>query len=160
MSKRDTDRGHEDRNTDWPVGPSGSYIATGMVCHGMLKAAHDLHIDGRLEGDATCKTVRVGASGAVAGSISGDTVHVAGTVHGDIDAQTLRIQASARVDGDLTVRGNLSIEDGAQVDGTIKMGRQSAADAETAHSATPAPSNGSGSRAGSASQQRAAKGAG
>jgi cytoskeletal protein CcmA (bactofilin family) len=144
LSKRDTRASGDEAERAGIGRHDGSYIGPGTTCQGRMKTAHDLYIDGRLEGDAECKTVTVGETGIVTGSIQGDTVYVAGTVMGDTVAQTLRIRASAKVDGDLTVRGNLSIDDGAQVDGTIKMGRTASEAGDRTQAAAPpsdAPAN-------------------
>lgn len=117
----------EDTELSSPGGKGSSFIAHGTTCQGNLKSEQDIYVDGRLEGDAHCRSITIGKTGFVKGTIIGDTVQVSGSIEGYTVAKTLRVMATAQVNGELTVHGNLSVEDGAQVDGTIKMGKPKSA---------------------------------
>src|SRR5262249_38115221 len=68
-------------------------------------------------------TLIVGETGEIEASIRSKTVAVSGSVTGDIMAATkVVLHKTARVSGNITT-GSLVVEDGAEIDGQIKMGK-------------------------------------
>jgi cytoskeletal protein CcmA (bactofilin family) len=65
-----------------------------------------------------CKSLILGPSGRIKGNISADRATIGGTVEGTVNAVTLIVEKSARVSGDLVYQ-NVSVENGAQVDGRL-----------------------------------------
>ncbi len=104
-----------------PVRGGGlSFIGAEIVVSGNISGNGDLHLDGAIEGDLSCNTLILGPGGRVQGNIQAATATLAGTVQGAVDARSLTVEKSARIAGDLTYE-NLSIENGAQVDGRLKQ---------------------------------------
>lgn len=95
-------------------------IANGTTCTGNLKGDSTIHIDGELEGDIECHSITVGKTGVVKGKVIGENVFVMGRIEGEVITDALRLKDSAQVDGDLTVRGKMSMENGARIDGAIR----------------------------------------
>lgn len=95
---------------------SFSVLGTDVTIDGNISAGVDLHLDGRVNGDVSCKTLVQGVGSVIRGGVSAETARLAGTVEGAISVGDLVIQASARITGDVTY-DKLTIEPGGQVDG-------------------------------------------
>jgi len=95
-----------------------SIIGTGVNVVGNVTAAGDLHLDGTLEGDVSCASFTLGASGRVTGHVKADKAQLAGQVEGTIAVRELVVEASARLSGDLSYE-SVSIATGAHVDGRV-----------------------------------------
>ena len=78
----------------------------------------DLKIVGDLTsaGDIQSRTITVGESALVTGSIVADTVRICGSVNGQIKGQTVTLDKSAKVIGDI-MHQSLAIEPGAFLEG-------------------------------------------
>ncbi len=86
-------------------------------------------IAGRVTGTVRASLVEVRKGGVVLGGLEADEATVHGRVEGDIDIQRrLAIAANAVIDGEVRTE-RLMMEEGGRVNGTIRMGRQSEADA-------------------------------
>ena len=83
-----------------------------------------VRIDGRFRGEISSEnTLIVGETGEIEASIRSKTVAVSGSVTGDIIAATkVVLHKTARVFGNIQT-GSLVVEDGAEIDGSIKMGK-------------------------------------
>src|SRR5262245_40481944 len=117
---------------DYPA-PSGSssgsgglsaFIDQGSGLEGKLTFKDTVRIDGRFRGEISSEnTLIVGETGEIEASIRSKTVAVSGSVTGDIMAATkVVLHKTARVSGNITT-GSLVVEDGAEIDGQIKMGK-------------------------------------
>lgn len=102
-----------------------SYIGAEVRIAGNISGNGDIHLDGNVEGDVGCKTLILGQSGSVTGNVVAETATLGGRVDGTVTAATLCVEASARISGDL-IYDNVSIENGAQVDG--RMTRRTGSD--------------------------------
>lgn len=102
-----------------------SYIGSEVRIAGNISGNGDVHLDGTVEGDVSCKMLILGQSGSVRGNIVADKATLGGQVDGTVNAAALTVEASARISGDL-IYDNVSIENGAQVDG--RMTRRSGGD--------------------------------
>lgn len=85
---------------------------------GDLVSEGDLQIDGVIEGDLKSRSLTVGESAEIKGSIEADTARIHGTVKGQVKAETIELMRSAKMSGDI-IHGVLSIEAGAHVEGTL-----------------------------------------
>ncbi len=95
---------------------SFSVLGADLVLRGSLRAEADLHIDGTIEGDVTCKSLVQGESSTIRGSISAEAVRLSGTVEGPIEAAQVVILRTATVRGDVRYDA-LTVEQGANVEG-------------------------------------------
>ena len=91
-------------------------IGTDVVITGDIRAAVDLHIDGRVEGDIACTGLVQGESSHIKGQIEARSARLAGHIEGAVHAGELVIEASARIAGDISYE-SISVAPGAQVDG-------------------------------------------
>lgn len=111
------------------MGSSGSgglsaFIDQGSEFEGKLSFKDTVRIDGRFRGEITSEnTLIVGETGEIEATIRSKTVAVSGSVTGDIVAGTkVVLHKTARVHGNIET-GSLVVEDGAEIDGQIKMGK-------------------------------------
>jgi cytoskeletal protein CcmA (bactofilin family) len=95
---------------------SFSILGADTAIKGDIAASADLHIDGRIEGDITCKSLVQGETSEVIGAVTAESARLAGTVRGSITVRELVILKSARIHGDVHYDA-LTIEQGAAVDG-------------------------------------------
>lgn len=115
-----------------PATPSSSsspggltaFIDQGSEFEGKLSFNDTVRIDGRFRGEISSEnTLIVGEAGEIEATITSKTVAISGTVIGDITAATkLVLHKTARVQGNLEA-GSLVIEDGAQLNGQVRMGK-------------------------------------
>ena len=104
-------------------GPLTAFIDQGSEFSGKLCFKDTVRIDGKLEGEITSdNTLIVGETGEIRASIVSEVVIVSGLVEGDVVAnRQLTLQKTARLHGDVQT-GSLLVEDGAVLNGTVKMG--------------------------------------
>ena len=109
-------------------GGLSAFIDQGSEFEGKLVFKDTVRIDGRFRGEISSEnTLIVGETGEIEASIRSKTVAVSGSVTGDIIAATkVVLHKTARVSGNITT-GSLVVEDGAEIDGSIKMGKSAAA---------------------------------
>ena len=86
----------------------------------VLNSSSDIEFDGTLyfngtvNGNLTCKFLKVGSNSLIAGNINADWVFVLGEVKGDIVANRVAIGPSAKVHGKISYN-SISIEPGATI---------------------------------------------
>lgn len=97
-------------------GGTPSIISPDLHVVGDLVSGGDIQVDGQVEGDIQSRTVTVGESAHVRGSISAETVRVCGSVTGQIRGNTVSLDRTARVQGDI-MHASLAIEPGAYLEG-------------------------------------------
>jgi cytoskeletal protein CcmA (bactofilin family) len=76
----------------------------------------DVVLEGRIEGEVRCKTLRVAERGVVEGDIIADRVIVLGEVFGAIHANELILKTACTVEGQINHR-NLVLENGCFFEG-------------------------------------------
>jgi cytoskeletal protein CcmA (bactofilin family) len=107
--------------------PSGLHnaLSTGTVVTGNISTETDFRLDGKVEGDITCKgKIVIGPKGEVKGNIEADNAEILGTVEGNIFVRArLSLKATANVKGDIQVQ-ILEVEPNAMFNGICKMDRQ------------------------------------
>lgn len=125
-----------------PAGPGGltAFIDQGSEFEGKLSFKDTVRIDGRFRGEISSEnTLIVGESGEIEANIRSSVVAVSGSVQGDIVAGTkVILHKSARVNGNIETQ-SLVVEDGAQLEGSIKMGKGTKPKPVTSESGGSAP---------------------
>lgn len=140
-----------------PGGPVGggafgnltAFIDQGSEFEGKLSFRDTVRIDGTFTGEITSEnTLIVGESGKIHATIKSVCVVVSGLVDGDIQASSqIVLHKSAVVNGDL-VAPNIVMEEGAQLNGNVRMGRAQAANhaGKSQAQSGGAPGSGSGDK--------------
>ncbi len=123
-----------DRRSDSPgatasnsgVGVLTAFIDQGSEFTGKLSFKDTVRIDGRFEGEISSEnTLIVGESGEIEAMIHSKTVAISGTVVGDVNATAkVVVHKTGRVEGDIQTQ-ILVLEEGAVIDGHVKMGKAS-----------------------------------
>jgi cytoskeletal protein CcmA (bactofilin family) len=119
-----------------------SIISADLKIVGDLHSSGDLQIDGAIEGNISSRSLTIGESAVVRGTLVAETVRVYGEVFGEVKANAVTLAKTAKVEGDITHQ-SLTMEAGADLIGRLtrletKIGG-SARPAEKA--ANPAPAN-------------------
>ena len=121
-------RGEQQRHQGGPSLPAGgetAYIGKSLLIKGEVSGSEPIHIEGRIEGSISLPGghVSVGRQGVVTSSVHAGEVIVRGTLQGNITASDrVEIHRGGNVIGEVVTQ-RISIEDGAQMKGSIKMGR-------------------------------------
>ncbi len=115
-----------------PSGGSGSsspggltaFIDQGSEFEGKLSFKDTVRIDGRFSGEISSEnTLIVGESGEIEAHIKSKTVAVSGSVMGNVHATSkVVVHKTGRIEGDIETT-SIVIEEGAIINGTIKMGK-------------------------------------
>ena len=122
-------------------GGLSAFIDQGSEFEGKLVFKDTVRIDGRFRGEISSEnTLIVGETGDIEATIRSKVVAVSGSVTGDIVAGTkVVLHKTARVHGNIQT-GSLVVEDGAEIDGQIKMGKSAGLKAvEGGAAKSPAP---------------------
>lgn len=96
-----------------------SIIGPDMVVTGNLATPGEVHVEGRIDGDVSCARLVVGATGAVHGAVSAESVRVHGRVEGSIRAEEVFLLSGSHTIGDI-VQASLEISPGALFEGTVR----------------------------------------
>ena len=125
-------------------GGTASLVGNDLEILGNLVANGDIQIDGTVTGDIQGRSLTIGESARIKGSLTGDSVRVLGAVKGSIEAKSIVLMKSARVNGDLA-HEDLAIEAGAEFEGGVmrletKRAQKAVAKAQNSASQEPAKS--------------------
>jgi len=120
-------------------------IAEDIEIVGSVKAASDIHLAGKLNGDLNCNgNAIVGETANIKGNISANATSVMGQVNGNISVKDrVELKATARLNGDIRAK-RLIVEDGATFVGKSEVNPAGApagrpADSEDSETAAEAP---------------------
>ncbi len=152
------------------AGGEPSLISADMKVVGNMQSAGDIQIDGTVKGDIKSRTLTVGESAYIQGSISAESVNIFGRISGQVSAAAVRVANTANVQGDITYK-TLVIEEDAVLDGQIRRmdpSKPAAAEAKPGAEATVTPlkaasdsgRGASGGASGSGGEAKPASGAG
>jgi len=83
-------------------------------CNSDVEYDGNLFFNGTVNGNLTCKFLKIGSNSLVTGNINSDWVFVLGEVKGDIIANRVAIGPSAKVHGKISYN-SISIEPGATI---------------------------------------------
>lgn len=108
-------------NEDYSGGPH-NVLSAGTVLTGKIETESDFRLDGRIEGELSCKgKIVVGPKGSVKGNITTANAEIFGSVEGTIRVrERLVLKSSADVKGDIFIQ-TLEIEPGAKLNGSCTM---------------------------------------
>ena len=100
-------------------------LAAGTTIKGNIITETDFRLDGKVEGDITCKgKIVVGPKGSVTGNIISANAEILGEVNGSLKiAEKLVLKATAIINGDLSTQ-SLEIEPNARFNGACMMGSE------------------------------------
>jgi cytoskeletal protein CcmA (bactofilin family) len=103
--------------------PSVNIINEGTKIKGNLHANSDIRISGSVIGEAVSKgKIILTNNGEVKGNVSSSDADIAGNVEGDVKVSSkLILRKDAVIDGNIFTKA-LVVEEGAQINGTCKMG--------------------------------------
>ena len=106
------------------LGALTAFIDQGSSFEGKLSFKDTVRIDGHFSGQISSEnTLVVGETGVIEANVRSQIVIISGAVAGDIIAATkVVLHKTARVSGNIQT-GSLVVEDGAEIDGSIKMGK-------------------------------------
>ena len=121
-------RGEQQRHQGGPSLPAGgetAYIGKSLLIKGEVSGSEPIHIEGRIEGSISLPGghVSVGREGVVTSSVQAGEVIIRGTVQGNITASDrVEIHRGGSLIGKVVTQ-RISIQDGAEMQGTIEMVR-------------------------------------
>ncbi len=103
-----------------PEKPSAehSIIPADLKITGDLVSPGDIHVEGVIHGNITCRTLTLTGQPAIKGSVKAETVRVCGTFDGKIEAKKVTLTKAARVTGEIYYE-NLEMEPGASFEGKV-----------------------------------------
>ncbi len=106
--------------------PALNMISEGTKLKGTINSQNDIRIAGKAEGEVISKgKLIVTSSGVIEGNVKAADADVAGKVEGELHVTNkLILRQSAIIDGDIFTK-TLIIEEGAQMNGSCKMGADS-----------------------------------
>ena len=101
-----------------------SIIGPGMKITGDCDTNGAVRVEGTVQGNIRAgKAVVVGKDGLVEGDISTQDAVISGRVKGSLKADSrLEVQAASRVEGEISA-GRMQVEEGAVLNGTVKIGK-------------------------------------
>ena len=97
-----------------PEKPSAehSIIPADLKITGDLVSPGDIHVEGVIHGNITCRTLTLTGQPVIEGSVKAETVRVCGTFDGKIEAKKVTLTKAARMTGEIYYE-TLEIESGA-----------------------------------------------
>jgi cytoskeletal protein CcmA (bactofilin family) len=118
-----------------------AFIDQGSEFEGKLSFKDTVRIDGTFSGEISSdNTLIVGESGQIHASIKSVCVVISGLVEGDIHAsEQIVLHKTAVVEGNLDSPA-ISMEEGAQLNGSVRMGNASSATGHSPAKDAPSPS--------------------
>jgi cytoskeletal protein CcmA (bactofilin family) len=94
-------------------------ISSDLTITGNVFSKGRVKLEGTIEGDMNCRSLVVGTTGSVTGSIIAEEVSVYGKVAGTVRGLRVNLFSSAHVEGDVFHQG-IGIEMGTHYDGRLK----------------------------------------
>jgi cytoskeletal protein CcmA (bactofilin family) len=103
-----------------PEKPSAehSIIPADLKITGDLVSSGDLHVEGVIHGNITCRTLTLTGQPVIKGSVKAETVRVCGTFDGKIEAKKVTLTKAARMTGEIYYE-TLEMEAGALFEGKV-----------------------------------------
>jgi len=100
-------------------------ISGGTKILGNIVDGDIIHIDGKMEGDVSCKELIIGADGMVTGNVTAKSLELYGELKGTIKVENLFIAGTAKFVGD-SVYKTIAIEPGAVLVGNCSKYQEDA----------------------------------
>jgi len=101
-----------------PSAAQHSIISSDLVIRGDLVCTGDLRIEGRVDGDITCRTLTLGAQPVINSKVTAETVRICGEFSGEVRARKVILTDTAKVKGDI-YQEVLQLEQGASFEGYV-----------------------------------------
>ncbi len=101
-----------------PSAMQHSIISSDLVIKGDLVCSGDLRIEGRVDGDITCRTLTLGAQPVINSKVNAETVRICGEFSGEVRARKVILTETAEVKGDI-YQEILQLEEGASFEGFV-----------------------------------------
>lgn len=96
-----------------------SIISSDLHINGDIVSTGDIKIDGRVDGNITCRTLTLGSEPILNSKVTADTVRICGTFEGEIRAKSVVLEDTAKVKGDI-FQETLEVHSGAQLEGSVQ----------------------------------------
>jgi len=97
-----------------------STLAKDIQIHGSIEAKDYINFNGNITGTIKSKTVNLGRSSYVKGTVTADQITIEGEVDGDIQGKDVYIKSSAKIKG--TIRySNIDIQDGSIINADLSF---------------------------------------
>ncbi len=93
-----------------------SIIPAGLTVTGDLLSTGDLHVEGVIHGNITCRALTLVGQPVVEGSVEAEAIRIAGRFEGNVRARKVTLTNSARMTGDIQYE-TLEVESGAWFEG-------------------------------------------
>ncbi len=103
-----------------PEKPSAehSIIPADLKITGDLVSPGDIHVEGVIHGNITCRTLTLTGQPVVQGSVKAETVRVSGTFNGKVEAKKVVLTKGAKMVGEIYYE-TLEVEAGASFEGKV-----------------------------------------
>jgi cytoskeletal protein CcmA (bactofilin family) len=85
---------------------------------GDLVSTGDIHVEGAIYGNITCRALTLSGQPVIKGSLKAETVRIYGTFDGNVQAKKVALTKDARMKGNISY-GTLEIEPGAKFEGKV-----------------------------------------
>ena len=106
------------QNPDWEAG--SLIVGEGVRLNGKIEAPGTVLVNGAIDGDISAQDIRIGTSGRVNGSLTGQNIDLAGQAGQSIAAvKHLVIRSGATVTGNIKYQ-TIEIESGARIEGSLE----------------------------------------
>lgn len=96
-----------------------SIIGSDLTITGDLVSTGDIKVDGRVDGNITCRTLTLGEEPLLNSEIAAETVRICGTFNGQVKANKVVLTSNAKVSADIA-QEVLEIEPGASLEGNVR----------------------------------------
>lgn len=118
---------------------NSAHIGEGVTFKGSISAPNLVVVDGDVEGDVTAKSIKVGPTGLIKGSIVSTDADVEGRISDNVEVKGfLHVRATGRVEGQVMC-GDVQIEKGAVLSAAMTSNPAGFEQAEETKVAPPAP---------------------
>jgi len=117
-----------------------SVISAGLTIVGNLQSNSDVVIAGTVEGDITSRSLTVSEGAKVKGTIESSTVQLQGEVDGQVNASSVSVTRTGHINGDI-IYETLSIDEGAVVEGQLRLRDKKASTVTPISNDTPSAKN-------------------
>ncbi len=100
--------------------PSGqhTFIPADLQITGDLVSTGDIHVEGVINGNITCRALTLAGQPVVKGSVKAETVRVSGTFNGKVEAKKVALTRAAKMVGEIYYEA-LEMEPGASFEGKL-----------------------------------------
>ncbi len=98
--------------------PEHSIIPADLKITGDLVSSGDIHVEGVIHGNITCRTLTLTGQPVIEGSVKAETVRVCGAFDGKVEAKKVTLTKGAKMVGEIYYE-TLEIEPGASFEGKL-----------------------------------------